>query len=97
MCNDVLSQMMTEIKTRLNSPLHMIWSGKSVHLEGYMNPLAIMPSSSVGYLRKLLVWYSIKRPHLRVMLRIIGDKNKSKTIYQITLSEYLKVWRLIQS
>ena len=37
-----------------------------------MTPISGMPLSLVGYLRVLLVWYSIQRPVKIVMLRIIG-------------------------
>ena len=59
MCNIVLNQTRKEIKTKSKSLLHMIWAGRSDHLEGDITPIAGMNLSSVVYLRVLLVWYSI--------------------------------------
>ena len=50
----------------------MIWSGRRDNMEGDMTPLLGMPLSLVGYLRSLLVWYSIQRPDKSVMLNIRG-------------------------
>ena len=79
-----------------NSPLHMIWAGRRDHMEGYITPIAGMPSSSVGYLRELLVWYSIQRPDESVMIQIRGEREKNNMSTQGTLREDLKVWRLVQ-
>ena len=74
----------------------MIWAGRRDNLEGYMTPLAGMSSSSVGYLRALLVWSSIQRPSKNLLLRIRGEKMQSNMSAQRTLREALKVWRLMQ-
>ena len=74
----------------------MIWAGRRDNLEGDTTPLAGMPSSSVVYLRELLVWYSIKSPNESVMLRITGENNNRNMSAQRTLREYLKVWRLMK-
>ena len=55
----------------------MIWDGIRNPLEGDMPPLAGIPSSLVGYLSELLVWYSIQRPYSSVVLNIRG-KNKQR-------------------
>ena len=68
-----------------NSPLHMIWVGRRYHMEGYMTTLSVMPSSSVVYIRELLVCSSIQRPVESVMLQIIGYRNKSTMSAQRTL------------
>ena len=61
-CGGVLYQMNKGIETSKNSQVHMIWADRRDHLEGGTTPLAGMPSSSVGYLRSLLLWCSIQRP-----------------------------------
>ena len=63
----------------------MIWDGIRDHMEGDMTPLAGITSSSVGYIRVLLAWSSIKRPDESVTLCIIGEKKKSNISAQITL------------
>ena len=59
-------------KNKVNSPLHMIWAGRRYHLEGDMNPIADIPSSSVVYPRGLLVWSSIQSLAKIVLLQIRG-------------------------
>ena len=83
-------------KNKVNSLLHQIWDVRRDHLEGAMTNLAGMPSSSVGYIRELLVWYSIQRPYKSVMIKIIGEKKQRDMINQITLRGAQKVWRLLQ-
>ena len=61
-----------------------------------MTPLAGMPSSSVGYLRELLVWSSIKRHVGSVMLQIRREKNQRNMSYQINLMGAIKLWSLMQ-
>ena len=74
----------------------MIWDGRRDHMGGDMTPLAGMHSSSVGYLRELLVRSSIQRPLESVVMRIRGEKNQRNMSAQRTLREALKVWRLLQ-
>ena len=51
-----------KIRTRLNLPLHMIWSGRRYNLVGDMTPLVGMPSSLVGEARGSLEWSYITSP-----------------------------------
>ena len=74
----------------------MIWASIRDHMEGDMTPLAVIPSSSVGYLRVLLAWYSIQRPDKILMMWIREEKKQTNMSAQITLKEALKVWRLLQ-
>ena len=66
-----------------HTPLHMIWASRRYHMEGYMTPIAGMLLPSMGYLRVLLVWFSIQRPHKSVILRIRRDKKQRNMIPQI--------------
>ena len=52
-------------KVKITVIYDMGWQKRSYHLEGDNTRLAGMPSSSVGYLRELLVWSSIQRPAKR--------------------------------
>ena len=74
----------------------MIWAGRRDRLEGDMNPLVGMPSSSVGYLMSLLVWSSIQSPAEILMIQIRGEKKQSNMIAQRNLRGALKVCSLLQ-
>ena len=73
----------------------MIWGGR-IDLAEYVTPIAVMPSSHVGYIRVLLGWSFIQRPGESVMLQIRGEKKQNNMSDQINSREALKVWRMIQ-
>ena len=73
----------------------MISDGRRDHMEVDMTPLAGMTSSSVIYLRVLLLQSSIQSPSKSVMLQITGEKKQRNMIAQITLRGALKVWKLV--
>ena len=60
-----------------------------------MTSLEGVPSELTGYIRVLLVWSSIQRPSESVMLRIRGYNKQKNMSSQRTLSEYIKVWRMM--
>ena len=64
-----------KIRTRLNFPLKMVWSGRRDNLVGDMTPLVGMSSSLVGEARVSFECSSIPRPSGSVMLKIIWEKN----------------------
>ena len=68
MLTDVNYQTSKIIITRLNLPLHIIWSDRLDHMVGDMNPLAVMTSSLVEKARGSLEWSSIPRPAVSVVL-----------------------------
>ena len=68
----------------------MIWADKRDHLELDMTPLSGMPSSLVGYIRALLVWFSIQTTSKFVMMQIRGENNRRNRSYQRSLRGALK-------
>ena len=74
----------------------MIWDGRRDHLDGDMNTIAVIPSSSVRYLRALLEYSFVKSPAESLMPQIRGEKNQMNMSAQITSREAQKVWRLVQ-
>ena len=60
-----------------------------------MTSLEGVPSELTGYIRVLLVWSSIQRTSESVMLRIRGYNKQKNMSSQRTLSEYIKVWRMM--